>query len=152
MCCVGMVAFTLACDLTVVDSPSGDLGPVYGFQWRHFGAEYVDMHTDYSGQGVDQLAEVIRTIKTNPNDRRIIMSAWNPAGKVHSILSSVFIPLTVTTTYVTIPFYYCFCLHSRPVQNGTAPLPRLCSVLRLQWRTVVPALPALCRHGEHTIW
>lgn len=76
----------------VVISPSGDLGPVYGFQWRHFGAEYVDMHADYSGQGVDQLAEVIRTIKTNPNDRRIIMSAWNPAGKIlfllHPILSS----------------------------------------------------------------
>jgi thymidylate synthase len=60
---------------------SGDLGPVYGFQWRHFGAKYVDMHTDYSGQGVDQLAQVIHTIRTNPNDRRIIMSAWNPVGK-----------------------------------------------------------------------
>jgi len=57
----------------------GDLGPVYGFQWRHFGAEYVDMHADYSGQGVDQLAEVINRIKTKPNDRRIIMCAWNPA-------------------------------------------------------------------------
>ncbi|XP_063417085.1 thymidylate synthase-like [Mytilus trossulus] len=56
----------------------GDLGPVYGFQWRHFGAEYKDMHADYTGQGVDQLADVISKIKTNPDDRRIIMSAWNP--------------------------------------------------------------------------
>jgi dihydrofolate reductase/thymidylate synthase len=56
-----------------------DLGPVYGFQWRHFGAKYVDMHTDYTGQGVDQLAEVVHKLKTNPTDRRIIMSAWNPA-------------------------------------------------------------------------
>jgi len=58
----------------------GDLGPVYGFQWRHFGAEYKDMHTDYSGAGVDQLAEVIKAIKTKPEDRRIILSAWNPAA------------------------------------------------------------------------
>lgn len=57
----------------------GDLGPVYGFQWRHFGAEYKDMHTDYTGLGVDQLAECIDKIKNNPEDRRIIMSAWNPA-------------------------------------------------------------------------
>eukprot|EP00747_Dinoflagellata_sp_TGD_P013307 gnl/TRDRNA2_/TRDRNA2_122432_c0_seq3.p1 gnl/TRDRNA2_/TRDRNA2_122432_c0~~gnl/TRDRNA2_/TRDRNA2_122432_c0_seq3.p1 ORF type:complete len:576 (-),score=87.34 gnl/TRDRNA2_/TRDRNA2_122432_c0_seq3:377-2104(-) len=56
-----------------------DLGPVYGFQWRHFGAEYKDMHTNYTGQGIDQLAECIHTIKNNPTDRRIIMSAWNPA-------------------------------------------------------------------------
>lgn len=57
----------------------GDLGPVYGFQWRHFGAKYIDMHTDYAGQGVDQLAECIHKIKNNPEDRRIIMSAWNPS-------------------------------------------------------------------------
>eukprot|EP00978_Attheya_sp_CCMP212_P003134 scaffold6461_cov48-Attheya_sp.AAC.1 len=57
----------------------GDLGPVYGFQWRHFGAKYEDMNTDYTGKGVDQLAECIDKIKNNPEDRRIIMSAWNPA-------------------------------------------------------------------------
>ncbi|XP_061661138.1 thymidylate synthase [Syngnathoides biaculeatus] len=56
----------------------GDLGPVYGFQWRHFGADYTDMHADYTGQGVDQLQKVIDTIKSNPDDRRIIMCAWNP--------------------------------------------------------------------------
>ena len=63
------------------DREEGDLGPVYGFQWRHFGATYTDMHADYSGQGVDQLADVIHTIKTNPDSRRIIMSAWNAVGE-----------------------------------------------------------------------
>jgi len=52
---------------------------VYGFQWRHFGAKYTNMHADYTGEGKDQLAELIHTIKTNPNDRRMILSAWNPA-------------------------------------------------------------------------
>ncbi|OKL64654.1 Thymidylate synthase [Talaromyces atroroseus] len=56
----------------------GDLGPVYGFQWRHFGAEYVDAQTDYAGQGVDQLAHIIHKLRTNPFDRRLILSAWNP--------------------------------------------------------------------------
>ncbi|OLL23487.1 Thymidylate synthase isoform B [Neolecta irregularis DAH-3] len=56
----------------------GDLGPVYGFQWRHFGAEYTDADGDYEGKGVDQLMQVIEKIKSSPFDRRIIMSAWNP--------------------------------------------------------------------------
>ncbi|CAL4993365.1 unnamed protein product [Urochloa decumbens] len=57
----------------------GDLGPVYGFQWRHFGAQYTDMHADYTGKGFDQLMDVIDKIKNNPDDRRIILSAWNPS-------------------------------------------------------------------------
>jgi thymidylate synthase len=57
----------------------GDLGPVYGFQWRHFGAEYVDAQTDYTGQGVDQLAAVVESLREKPFDRRIVLSAWNPA-------------------------------------------------------------------------
>lgn len=63
----------------LTDREENDLGPVYGFQWRHFGAEYKTMHDDYTGQGVDQLMNVINTIKNKPTDRRIIMSAWNPA-------------------------------------------------------------------------
>ncbi len=57
----------------------GDLGPVYGFQCRHFGAQYVDMHTDYTGQGIDQLTNVIETIKNRPEDCKIMICAWNPA-------------------------------------------------------------------------
>jgi len=56
----------------------GDLGPVYGFQWRHFGATYIDCQENYAGKGVDQLRECIEKIKENPTDRRIILSAWNP--------------------------------------------------------------------------
>ncbi|VDM42400.1 unnamed protein product [Toxocara canis] len=59
------------------DRPEGDLGPIYGFQWRHFGAEYRGTEADYSGEGVDQLSDVIQQIKNNPNSRRIILNAWN---------------------------------------------------------------------------
>jgi len=60
-----------------LDYEEGDLGPVYGFQWRHFGAEYVDKETDYSGKGIDQLQNVIDLIKNDPMSRRIIMNSWN---------------------------------------------------------------------------
>ena len=56
----------------------GDLGQVYGFQWRHFGATYTNMHDDYTGQGIDQLAGIIETLKTDPGSRRMILTAWNP--------------------------------------------------------------------------
>ncbi|SCM09750.1 bifunctional dihydrofolate reductase-thymidylate synthase, putative [Plasmodium chabaudi adami] len=54
-----------------------DLGPIYGFQWRHFGAEYTDMHADYKDKGVDQLKNIINLIKNDPTCRRIILCAWN---------------------------------------------------------------------------
>ncbi len=55
-----------------------DLGPIYGFQWRHWNADYESFNTDYAGKGIDQLAKIVQTLKKNPNDRRMIVNAWNP--------------------------------------------------------------------------
>jgi thymidylate synthase len=55
-----------------------DLGPIYGWQWRHFGASYIDYKTDYTGKGVDQIKRVVDLLKTNPNDRQMLVLAWNP--------------------------------------------------------------------------
>ena len=46
----------------------GDLGPVYGYQWRN-----------WNGEEIDQITELIETLKTNPNSRRMLVSAWNPS-------------------------------------------------------------------------
>lgn len=50
----------------------GDLGRVYGVQWRSWKSPYTDTH-------IDQIANVIKKLKENPHDRRMIVSAWNPA-------------------------------------------------------------------------
>jgi thymidylate synthase len=52
-------------------APDGELGPIYGYQWRSWPAP--------NGQYIDQITEVIETIKKNPDSRRIIVSAWNVA-------------------------------------------------------------------------
>ncbi|KPI85613.1 dihydrofolate reductase-thymidylate synthase (DHFR-TS) [Leptomonas seymouri] len=57
-----------------------DLGPVYGFQWRHFGAEYKGCDANYEGEGVDQIKMIVNTLKENPNDRRMLFIAWNPSA------------------------------------------------------------------------
>ena len=57
-----------------------DLGPIYGFQWRHFNAEYKSCQDDYDNKGIDQLQQIIDALK-DPKERksrRLIMSAWNP--------------------------------------------------------------------------
>ena len=52
-------------------APDGDLGPIYGYQWRSWPAP--------NGEHIDQIAEVVETLKKNPDSRRIIVSAWNAA-------------------------------------------------------------------------
>lgn len=64
----------------------GDLGRVYGVQWRHWrgkGHPIINYRTDpptaeVEYEEVDQIANIIHTLKTNPNDRRILLTAWNP--------------------------------------------------------------------------
>lgn len=57
-----------------------DLGPIYGHQWRHFNAPYIDCNTDYKEQGIDQLKYIIDCLKdpNERNSRRLVISAWNP--------------------------------------------------------------------------
>lgn len=56
-----------------------DLGNIYGFSWLHFGQEYTDINKDYTNTGVNQVKQVVETLKTNPYDRRMIITAWDPA-------------------------------------------------------------------------
>jgi len=64
----------------------GDMGRMYGWNWRHFGAEYVDCETDYSGKGYDQFRKVIEEIKTSPTSRRILMSDFDPSKAHEGVL------------------------------------------------------------------
>lgn len=57
--------------------PAGELGPVYGHQWRNFAASQNE-DGSYAQDGFDQVSWLINEIKTNPNTRRLIVSGWNP--------------------------------------------------------------------------
>lgn len=61
--------------------PEGDMGAAYGFQLRHYGARYVDCHTDYTGQGLDQLKRLVGLLRTEPHGRRHMVSMFNPADE-----------------------------------------------------------------------
>jgi thymidylate synthase len=55
-----------------------DLGPIYGWQWRNFGAVYISYNEAPVGVGIDQLGNMVKKLKSDPSDRRMIVSAWNP--------------------------------------------------------------------------
>ena len=66
----------------------GDLGPLYGFQWRFFNAPYSSCNEDYTGKGVDQLQQVIDCLKDpeQRSSRRMVISAWNPCQTDKGVL------------------------------------------------------------------
>lgn len=72
---------------------SGELGPIYGHQWRHWGAPFTQHEKDRhaveptrQGAGIDQIAQAIAQIRNDPTSRRIIVSAWNVADLPHMAL------------------------------------------------------------------
>lgn len=79
----------------------GDMGSTYGFNFRHFGAEYKGCDADYSNQGFDQLREVIHLIKTDPSSRRMIINLWDPRANTGAALPA------------------CLCMYQFFVRSGT---------------------------------
>lgn len=64
----------------------GDMGPMYGFNWRYFGAEYKGCDEDYEGQGFDQIKYCLNLLKNDPYSRRIIMTSLNVANVSQGVL------------------------------------------------------------------
>ena len=65
---------------------AGDCGANYSFQWRHFGAEYINCNTVYGCKGTDQIEYIENELRHNPYSRRIFMSAWNPCDLNKTVL------------------------------------------------------------------
>lgn len=57
--------------------PEWDISCGYGFQWRHFGADYKTCKDDYNGQGFDQVQYILNELRVNPFSRRLYMTSWN---------------------------------------------------------------------------
>ena len=64
----------------------GDMGEMYGFNFRHYGAEYKGMDEDYTGKGFDQIQYILNLLKTDKYSRRIIMTSFNPSTAHKGVL------------------------------------------------------------------
>lgn len=64
----------------------GDMGKIYGFNWRHFGADYINCNTNYQNKGFDQFKKVINEIKNDPHSRRILMTDFDPSTAHQGVL------------------------------------------------------------------
>ena len=73
-------------NLGFTERQDGDCGPIYGFNFRHFGAEYKDCDTNYTNCGYDQVKEVLRLLKEEPTSRRILINLWDPTSLKDAVL------------------------------------------------------------------
>ena len=89
------------------------LGPVYGHQWRHFNAPYIDCHTDYTGQGVDQLQYIINCLKI-PN--HIHPQNGNECMESMSTRSYGFTPMSLTMSILCAEYDICLVVFINEVE------------------------------------
>ena len=64
----------------------GDLGPMYGYQWFHLGADYKGCSTDYEGEGFNQMKQLLQLICEDPTSRRMLLTTYNPLDTPKSVL------------------------------------------------------------------
>src|ERR1041384_2000199 len=119
--------------------PDGDLGPIYGYQWRSWPAA--------DGRHIDQLGQVVKAIRTNPDSRRLIVSAWNVADLPPTALAPPHPPPRPSRQGH--PHQPGFAPpdrerveRGRPPRDGARTLPHPVPVLRARRTAVLPALPA----------
>jgi dihydrofolate reductase/thymidylate synthase len=65
----------------------GDIGPMYGFNWKYFGADYTNCNEIYDGKGFDQLSYCMNLLKNDPYSRRIIMTTYDPSNAKKGVCS-----------------------------------------------------------------
>ena len=64
----------------------GDMGKMYGFNWRHYGAEYQGCNESYQGEGIDQLEILLDKLCNKPTDRRLLMTTWDITSTNEGVL------------------------------------------------------------------
>jgi thymidylate synthase len=89
----------------LTDREEGDLGPMYGFQWRHFGATYLGQGKYGEWPGIDQIQTLIQRLKTTPESRDMILTSWNPKDIPHMALS----PCHVLAHFIVLEGKYLHC-------------------------------------------
>jgi dihydrofolate reductase/thymidylate synthase len=90
------------------DYKEGDMGPMYGWNWRHFGTEYYGCAKNYTDKGFDQLKNLIHEIVNNPNSRRLLLTTFDPSKVSSSVLApchGLIIQFNVSGNYLDCKMY-----------------------------------------------
>jgi thymidylate synthase len=96
----------------------GGIGAGYGHQWRHWGAAYEDCNANYSGKGIDQIAQLLRLMREKPGSRRLLVSAWNVSQLKDMALPPCHFAFQVILNTSTSPHELTLVLYQRSADMG----------------------------------